>query len=350
MVRNVTIEDIVRAAGVGKGTVDRVLHNRGYVSEGTRQKVLQCIEELGYKPNSVARMLANKGKYRIAVCTHGMEQEKEFWEQFRKGICRARDEFEQMGVEIEEFVIIASSTEDQIQAIEKAREEKCDGLVIAPGDSERIKGAIREASADNMSVVIFNTNLDDLEVPFVGTDGIACGRTAGKMISFMAPRGSRCMLVSPYRGLAKAINERKKGFLETIQAQRQDIVDMTVFDMADDPASLKEAVEAFVGQCESSGRSAAIYATNAMVSAVAEIIDRMKPKTRVWLVGHDLTDSARKYLDREIIDALILQNPQQQAYDAITMICKNLLTGAPMADHYLEIGIVVKENCRFAVE
>ena len=34
----VTINDIAKAAGVGKGTVDRVLHNRGRVSEETKKR------------------------------------------------------------------------------------------------------------------------------------------------------------------------------------------------------------------------------------------------------------------------------------------------------------------------
>ena len=63
----VTINDVAEAAGVGKGTVDRVLHNRGRVSEETRKRVLKCIEELGYKPNTAARMLAKRRIYKIAV-------------------------------------------------------------------------------------------------------------------------------------------------------------------------------------------------------------------------------------------------------------------------------------------
>ena len=46
----VTINDVAKAAGVSKGTVDRVIHNRGEVSPKSREAVLKVIEELGYKP------------------------------------------------------------------------------------------------------------------------------------------------------------------------------------------------------------------------------------------------------------------------------------------------------------
>ena len=38
--KRITIKDIAQLAGVSKGTVDRVIHNRGEVSEASRQKVL----------------------------------------------------------------------------------------------------------------------------------------------------------------------------------------------------------------------------------------------------------------------------------------------------------------------
>ena len=37
----VTINDVAKAAGVSKGTVDRVLHNRGEVSRKSKEKVLK---------------------------------------------------------------------------------------------------------------------------------------------------------------------------------------------------------------------------------------------------------------------------------------------------------------------
>lgn len=56
-----TILDVAEHAGVGVGTVSRVLNNSPAVSARTRAKVQRAIEELGYKPSSVARAL-KKGR------------------------------------------------------------------------------------------------------------------------------------------------------------------------------------------------------------------------------------------------------------------------------------------------
>jgi LacI family transcriptional regulator len=53
-----TIRDIAKMAGVGLGTVSRVLNNSALVSEETRQRVLGVIKELDYIPNPTARRLS----------------------------------------------------------------------------------------------------------------------------------------------------------------------------------------------------------------------------------------------------------------------------------------------------
>jgi len=55
-----TIRDVAERAGVSVTTVSRVLNNRGYISEATRRKVFQAMEELDYQPNEVARSLFRK--------------------------------------------------------------------------------------------------------------------------------------------------------------------------------------------------------------------------------------------------------------------------------------------------
>lgn len=62
----VTIRDVAKRAGVGVGTVSRVLNDSPDVSRETRTKVLTAINQLGYRPSSVARSLS-KGERSLAV-------------------------------------------------------------------------------------------------------------------------------------------------------------------------------------------------------------------------------------------------------------------------------------------
>ncbi|WP_371018097.1 LacI family DNA-binding transcriptional regulator [Pseudalkalibacillus sp. JSM 102089] len=61
------IEDVAKVAGVSPTTVSRVLNNRGYIGEKTREKVHQAMEELNYYPNEVARSLFIKKTFLIGL-------------------------------------------------------------------------------------------------------------------------------------------------------------------------------------------------------------------------------------------------------------------------------------------
>ena len=63
----IRIVDIAKMAGVSVGTVDRVIHNRGRVSEENRKKVQAILEMVHYQPNLMARSLAaSKKEYNLS--------------------------------------------------------------------------------------------------------------------------------------------------------------------------------------------------------------------------------------------------------------------------------------------
>ena len=51
------IKDVALAAGVSTATVSRVIANKPHVREEIRQRVLAVVDQLGYRPNLVARNL-----------------------------------------------------------------------------------------------------------------------------------------------------------------------------------------------------------------------------------------------------------------------------------------------------
>ena len=64
----VTINDVARAAGISKSTVSQYLNGRyEFMSLETRQRIKQVIEDLGYRPNALARSLKQKKTHTIAA-------------------------------------------------------------------------------------------------------------------------------------------------------------------------------------------------------------------------------------------------------------------------------------------
>lgn len=62
-----TIKDVARESGLTVGTVSRVLNNRGYISDKTRNRVYEVMAELNYQPNEVARSLIKQKTNTIGV-------------------------------------------------------------------------------------------------------------------------------------------------------------------------------------------------------------------------------------------------------------------------------------------
>ncbi|WP_221568448.1 LacI family DNA-binding transcriptional regulator [Alkalihalobacillus sp. TS-13] len=63
----VSSKDVAKRAGVSQSTVSRVMNNPSKVSKVARESVIQAMEELNYRPNSVARSLVNKKTKSIAL-------------------------------------------------------------------------------------------------------------------------------------------------------------------------------------------------------------------------------------------------------------------------------------------
>ena len=66
--KKVTIVDVAAKAGVSKTTISRYLNGKfEYMSEESRQRIADVIEELGYRPNSLARSLKSKQSFVLGV-------------------------------------------------------------------------------------------------------------------------------------------------------------------------------------------------------------------------------------------------------------------------------------------
>src|SRR5687767_6241103 len=95
----VRLKDIAKLAKVSVGTVDRVIHKRGEVSEDSYKKIMSIVEKTGYTPNLLARTLGSNKVFRIAAVIPNPEQD-EYWKFSSDGISAAEKDWVQYNVQV----------------------------------------------------------------------------------------------------------------------------------------------------------------------------------------------------------------------------------------------------------
>lgn len=177
---SVTIEDVAREAGVGLGTVSRVLNNHPSVSDSTRSRVMEVVKRLNYRPNVQARRLV-KGKAE-SVCF--VLSNREFIDPFHARVLHgAQKFFASLGQQVIYLPFDYPDTRDSdslvLPKIISAR-GIVDGVILAGTNRQNLLDALDNA---NVPYVVFGNNLltDNEDVPdsvwFDGRDG---GRQVGK--------------------------------------------------------------------------------------------------------------------------------------------------------------------------
>lgn len=123
-----TMLEVAQRAGVSKATVSRVLSGNGYVSQETKERVFQAIEESGYRPNLLARSLAAKTSQTLGlVVTNTLYHGVYFSELLFHTARMAEDQGRQL--------LLADgkhSAQEERQAIQYLLDLRCDAIMIYP--------------------------------------------------------------------------------------------------------------------------------------------------------------------------------------------------------------------------
>jgi len=160
-----SIKDIAKKAEVSITTVSFILNGKAEkmrISKDVIKRVQDIIQELGFKPNQVARSLRTGNTKTIGLIVEDISNP------FFSGIARRiEDKAYKKG-----YKISYSSTEnDAVKArelIEMFKSRKVDAYIIAPVPG--IEEDIKQLLADKIPVVIFDRNLPEMDVNYVVVD------------------------------------------------------------------------------------------------------------------------------------------------------------------------------------
>jgi LacI family transcriptional regulator len=183
----IRIKDIALKAQVSTGTVDRVLHKRGRVSEDVEERVLKIIKELNYEPNMMARALGSNKSCRIATLVPDSKLD-DYWEAPVAGIEKAERDFKQYGVVVEQYVFDNADTASYKLIAEELTRSAPDGILLAPVFYRETLPFFERWKASKIPFVLFNTQIEEYSpLSYIGQDSYQSGILAGKLIHYGQP-------------------------------------------------------------------------------------------------------------------------------------------------------------------
>src|SRR3954466_3240933 len=178
--KNVRIKDIARLAGVSDGTVDRVLHNRGRVSEDALKKVLGVLEQIDYKPNLIARTLGANKTYRIAALMPNPDQDP-YWASTKSGMSLAEAEWLRYGVKVESYFFNLYDKNSFKEVAEAVSESRPDGILVAPIFYHETLPFFDLFKSYGIPYVLFNTNIPEADaLSFIGQNLYQSGKVGAE--------------------------------------------------------------------------------------------------------------------------------------------------------------------------
>jgi LacI family transcriptional regulator len=164
------MKDIAKDLGISKVTVSKVLNNHLDISPATRERVLQRVRELNYRPSLQARSLFTGQTLLAGLIVPDLVHA--FFSEAAKSLSRI---LRQHGFGL----LIADSNEDtelENEEIDQMLRRRVDMLFIASCQVD--PQCLRRVVEDGVPLVLIDRSFEDFKANFVGTDDVMVGEMA----------------------------------------------------------------------------------------------------------------------------------------------------------------------------
>jgi len=227
----VRLKDIAQDLDVSVMTVSKVVRGCVDVGAETRKRVLARIKELNYQPNWVARSLAARRTFMIALIVPDLMHS--FFAEIAKGVSAA---IRPAGYD----VVICNSEEDgafESSEIDRLLARQVDGMILASAQLPSSLDVFDRIEARKVPYVLIDRRFPDAHAPYVGADDEAIGRMA---TAHLIARGCRRIAHIAGRPLTTGIG-RLNGYRAALSDAKISVPDSYVVHATDDATAYEAA-------------------------------------------------------------------------------------------------------------
>lgn len=335
-----TIKEIAELAGVSRGTVDRVLNNRGAVNPQTAKKIQEIAQALDYKPNRAGMFLAaQKRNLKIGVIL--FDTGNPFFEEVIAGVNKKAEELSSYNCSV---IIsrVGFDLEAQLCAMEGMAQDGVSGIILSPYNDPRIAEKINELSDRGIPVITTNTDIaNSRRLAFVGCDFYRSGETAAGLMHLI---GEKEIYAGIITGSSKVLchTDRIAGFRDRILKCYPEIHIVDTIENSDDEFESYDRTRQLLQAHPEI--NALYFAAGGVYGGCRAVL--AAGRQDITIISCDKVPTTREMVQKGVIDATICQQPAIQGTKPLDLMFTCLTTGEhPEKEyHYTTVDIRIGEN------
>lgn len=262
------------------------------------------------------------GKLRIAVIPKGTTHE--FWKSVHFGAEKAAKELGNVEI-LWKGPLKENDRQGQITVMGDFVTLQVDGICLAPLDSSALIPSVKEAVAEGIPVVIFDSALNDESqiVTYVATDNYHGGKLAAdQLVRAMGGKGDVILL--RYNQGSESTEQREMGFLETLKKDYPEVNILVENEYAGttQKESQDKAIQVLDKYKDQVDGIFAVCEPNA--AGVLEALQQLELNGKVKFVAFDPNPELVAGLESNSVHGIVLQDPVKMGYDAVMAMAKHL--------------------------
>ena len=346
--KTATMEQVARAAGVSIGTVDRVLHHREGVSEKTRKKVFDVINEIGYKPNIYASILSRRKDFTI-VAIIPYFQTGEYWELVYNGITRAVKQSQGLNIDLKIFYYHQFELESFRGACRNTIDVQPDALFIAPIYKEETIRLVHHLTSLSIPVAYIDTKPGNTDyLAYFGMPLFESGYLAADLLVGSDPGVKEVVSFNIDRGEAPPNDStlnRHRGFLAYLNDNNPGC---TLTDCSMSPFDFLYNMRLFDAFFEEHPDVRHIITFNSRAHLISDWMEIRGIRDKK-LLGFDMLQANMRALKNGTISVLVAERTDKEAFKAVKSLIDFLVLRQrpPRRDNYSSIDILTRYNVDF---
>jgi LacI family transcriptional regulator len=328
--------DVAEKAGVSLSTVDRVLNERGSVSDTKRRKVLEAARALGLRrllPSAVHGLL----RFDLLMVDSPTDHFRRLADAFRVQANMHRSRL------VLQKHIWQERKPEQLLALIESSSIRRHGLIVVAQDTPIIRSALETQIAQGVPVVLLTSSLSGVAgATYTGIDNNVAGRAAGRLMSQWLGGRTGDVLLLTNSLLYHAHQQRVGGFIEAMGKRAPHIVVSDPVECYDDNERVSSAIANFL---QRGGDLAGLYTTGSGTTGVERML-RAHDLRPVW-IGHEATEQHAQLLREGLLSLVLDQDPEGQAESAIqhVLYANGDLSAPPQVQAQLRIVIDETLTC-----